>query len=362
MIAIIMNVRIKPGKVEQFVALVEQLRRDVLANEPDTLCFEVLHDLDDPLLFTFTEIFTSEAARERHAEAPYHKAMSEAGWACVDGNSELQTCRYCRKTRSICVIGSLKNRVALVTGCTGGIGSQIAVSLAEAGAYVIGADLPADGGTDKAWQAYHQLDVTDEANWQSVIASIEEAQGRLDILVHVAGIVVVEKLEATSLADWRKQMAGNVDGPLLGTKAAVDLMRRSGADTEHGASIVNISSVAGLIGSPLHTGYCASKGALRLFTKACAMEFSALGYKIRVNSIHPSGVNTGMVEHILQRFVDNGFAASIEEARAGLAPAHPIGRMADPIDIAKAVRFLAGDESGYMHGAELVVDGGYTAQ
>lgn len=260
------------------------------------------------------------------------------------------------------MIGSLNDRVALVTGCTGGIGLQIAASLKEAGAYVVGADLPDDGGAGAGWQDYHRLDVTDEANWQTVIAAIEKAYGRLDILVHVAGIVVVEKLETTSLTDWRRQMAVNVDGPFLGTKTAADLMRRSGQNSEHGSSIVNISSVAGLIGSPLHTGYCASKGALRLFTKACAMEFSALGYKIRVNSIHPSGVNTGMVEHILQRFVDNGFAASIDEARAGLAPAHPIGRMADPIDIAKAVRFLAGDESGYMHGSELVVDGGYTAQ
>ena len=92
MIAIIMNVRVKPGKAEQFKALVEQLRRDVLANEPDTLCFEVLHDLDDPLLFTFIEIFSSEAARERHSEAPYHKAMSEAGWACVDGQPDIRSC------------------------------------------------------------------------------------------------------------------------------------------------------------------------------------------------------------------------------------------------------------------------------
>lgn len=92
------------------------------------------------------------------------------------------------------------------------------------------------------------------------------------------------------------------------------------------------------------------------------MEFSALGYKVRVNSVHPSGVKTGMVDHILQRIVDNGFAESVEEAAAGLAPAHPIGRMADPVDIAKTVRFLASDEAGYMHGSELIVDGGFTAQ
>ncbi|WP_120075357.1 SDR family NAD(P)-dependent oxidoreductase [Aurantiacibacter odishensis] len=255
----------------------------------------------------------------------------------------------------------LEGRVALVTGCTGGIGSQISRHLSDAGAHVIGADIPdRDSGNNTA--SYHQLDVTDETAWQRVIGAIEKEQGKLDILVHVAGIVVVEKLEKTTIEDWRKQMAVNVDGPFLGTKVAADLMRRSGENLPHGASIVNISSVAGLIGSPLHTGYCASKGALRLFSKACAMEFSALNYKIRVNSIHPSGVNTGMVEHILDRFVENGFAPSKEEARAGLGPAHPIGRLAEPEDIAKAVRFLASDEAGYMHGSELVVDGGYTAQ
>lgn len=261
--------------------------------------------------------------------------------------------------------GLLEGRVALVTGCTGGIGSEISRALEEAGATVIGGDLPAAPG---AWGEgrpngrYLHLDVTDEASWQNAIAQIDEQYGRLDVLVHVAGIVVVEKMENTTLEQWRKQMAVNVDGVFLGTKSATALMDRTGRNLPHGSSLIVISSVAGLIGSPLHTGYCASKGAVKLFSKAAAMEFSALGYKIRVNTVHPSGVKTGMVDHILQRFVENGFAASVEEAAAGLGPAHPIGRMADPIDIAKTVRFLASDESGYMHGSELVVDGGYTAQ
>lgn len=259
------------------------------------------------------------------------------------------------------MIGSLEGRVALVTGCTGGIGSEISAALAEAGATVIGADLPASAGSWSAGE-YLPLDVTDEASWQSVVGAVEQKHGRLDVLVHVAGIVVVEKLENTTLDQWRKQMAVNVDGLFLGTKAAAQLLRRSGETLPHGASVIVISSVAGKIGSPLHVGYCTSKGAATLFVKACAMEFSALGYKVRVNSVHPSGVKTGMVDHILQRFVDNGFAKSVEEAAAGLAPAHPIGRMADPIDVAKVVRFLASDESGYMHGSELLVDGGYTAQ
>lgn len=263
------------------------------------------------------------------------------------------------------MIGSLEGRVALVTGCIGGIGAVTCRTLAEAGATVIGADIVEDGtawSAGIAGSAYHRVDVTSEEDWQRVIAAIEGEYGALDILVHVAGIVVVEKMETTTLAQWRKQIAINVDGPFLGTKAAIALMAKTGADRPFGASIIIISSVAGLVGAPLHTGYCASKGAVKLFSKACAMEFSALGYKVRVNTVHPSGVKTGMVDHILQRFVDNGFATSVEEAAKSLGPAHPIGRMADPIDIAKTVRFLASDESGYMHGSELVVDGGFTAQ
>ncbi len=256
---------------------------------------------------------------------------------------------------------SLKERVALVTGCTGGIGSEISRVLEDAGAIVIGGDLP-ERPSDWRGAGYLKLDVTDEASWTSVIENVERDYGRLDILVHVAGIVIVEKMENMTIEQWRKQMAVNVDGVFLGTKCSAQLLNRSGAALPHGASVVVISSVAGKIGSPLHVGYCASKGAVTLFVKACALEFSALGYKIRVNSVHPSGVKTGMVDHILQRIVDNGFAPSVEEAAAGLAPAHPIGRMADPIDIAKTVRFLASDEAGYMHGSELVVDGGFTAQ
>lgn len=263
------------------------------------------------------------------------------------------------------MIGSLEGRVALVTGCTGGIGSVISSALAEAGATVVGADMVDDGSAfTKAVPngRYLKLDVTDEGDWQKVVSDVEKTGGRLDILVHVAGIAVVERLANTTLEQWRKQMAVNVDGPFLGTKVAADLMARTGAQTPHGSSIIIISSVAGLIGSALHTGYCASKGAVRLFSKACAMEFSALGQKIRINTVHPSGVKTGMVDHIMQRFVDEGFFPSVQAALDGMAPAHPIGRMADPIDIAKAVRFLASDEAGYMQGSELVVDGGYTAQ
>lgn len=260
---------------------------------------------------------------------------------------------------------------AVVTGCTGGIGTAISKALASAGATIIGADIAKAEASD-AWltaligegrQArYHHLDVTSESDWTGLMASVDAKFGRLDILVHNAGVVVVKTLEETTLADMRFLQSVNVEGVFLGTKAALSLLRKSGEQREFGASMVTISSVAGMIGAPLHVGYCMSKGAVKMFSKACAMEFSARKFNIRCNTVHPGGVETPMVDHIMQQFVAHGFAASVEAARAATIASHPIGRMAQPHDVAKAVRFLASDESGNMQGAELVIDGGMTAQ
>lgn len=126
--------------------------------------------------------------------------------------------------------------------------------------------------------------------------------------------------------------------------------------------MINISSIAGLVGAELNSAYCASKGAVRLLTKALALEFSALGYRIRVNSIHPGGINTGMVESIFQASVDLGLLDSRETARQLATAAHPLGRLAEPTEIAAGIRFLASCESSYMQGSELTIDGGYTAR
>ena len=261
--------------------------------------------------------------------------------------------------------GNLVGRTALVTGCLGGIGSETCRLLAEAGATVIGCDLAADSGD---WLgeyasrcAYRPLDVTSEEGWNTLAEEIAIQHGALDILVNNAGMVLIDKLEDTSLNDWRKVMAVNVEGAFLGTKACLDLMRRTGETRPFGTSIVNISSINGIVGAPLITCYSASKGAVRLFTKSVALEFASSRYRIRVNSVHPGVVETPMVEYILERHVEDGRFADVEQARAHTR--RPMfGRTALPNDIGKAVRFLASDESGYMNGTELVVDGGFTAR
>ena len=187
--------------------------------------------------------------------------------------------------------GRVQGKVALVTGGSSGIGRGCADKLAAEGATIVVTDLQDDKGAEtvaaivkaggKAWYQHH--DVTDEAAWEAVVAEIKTREGRLDILVNNAGIGIGGSIIDMSLADWRRQTAVNLDGVFLGVKHCLPLMRASG----DGGSIINMSSVAGLKGSAMLAGYCATKGGVRLFTKAVAMECANAKDGIRVNSVHP---------------------------------------------------------------------------
>ena len=191
------------------------------------------------------------------------------------------------------------------------------------------------------------LDVTSESQWERAIASVVERFGRLDILVNNAGVGATNsRVEDTEEADWDRVMDINAKGVFLGTRAAIPEMRKSG-----GGSIINISSQLGLVGvdnsSPQ---YQASKGAVRLFTKATAIQYAAEG--IRANSVHPGPIETPMTE-----------AGRADSARYEITVARiPLGRYGQPEDVANGVLFLASDESSFMTGSELVIDGGWTAQ
>lgn len=257
---------------------------------------------------------------------------------------------------------NLNGCVALVTGAAGGIGAAICKALAEAGATVVASDLagtPAERRPEGHWI---DLDVTDPEQWDSAVEDIEAKHGRLHVLVNNAGVDIIEKFEDMTLESWRKTQAINLDGVFLGIRKTLSLLRAGSPERRGGASVINMSSIAGLVGADFNAAYCASKGGVRLLTKALALEFSALGYGIRVNSVHPGGVRTAMVDHIFQSYADLGV---IENARVGFQmseAAHALGRMAEPSEIAAGVRFLASDESSYMQGSELVLDGGYTAR
>ncbi len=254
----------------------------------------------------------------------------------------------------------LNEKVALVTGGASGIGAETARLLAAKGAAVAIADIDAEGGAANAAMitkaggraAHITLDVTSEASWEAAMAAVVAQFGGLHILLNGAGIELVAKIVDTSLADFQKVMAVNLDGVFLGIKHAMPTMRDSG-----GGSIINISSIAGLRGYMRQIAYCGSKGGVCLMTKAAAMEAAHYGYNVRVNSVHPGAIETPMVEALVAHRDAAGQKAAMEKMRQ----MHPIGRMGQPIDIANAILFLASDASSFMTGAEIVVDGGITA-
>ena len=260
--------------------------------------------------------------------------------------------------------GRVQGKVALVTGGSSGIGRAAAERLAQEGAVVVVTDLQDAKGADvvsavqgmggKAEYLHH--DVTQEQAWIDVIAAIKGAHGRLDILVNNAGIGISASVLDMTLADFQRQTAINVDGVFLGCKHGIPLMRASG----DGGSIINISSVAGLKGSAILAGYCATKGAVRLFTKSVAMECANAKDGIRVNSVHPGLIETPIWITVGQAV--NPGANEPPDLDAMSAMAVPLGVKGWPLDIANGVLWLASDESRYVTGQELVIDGGLTVR
>ncbi|WP_075595544.1 glucose 1-dehydrogenase [Novacetimonas hansenii] len=256
-------------------------------------------------------------------------------------------------------MGRVSGKVALVTGAALGIGKATAQLLAKEGAKVVIADLKAAEGqaavaeiTAAGGEAmFVELNVGQEDDWKKAIAAIIARFGKLDIAVNNAGILYSGSVESTDLDDWRRVQSINLDGVFLGTKYAVEAMKPN-----RRGSIINLSSIEGLVGDPMLAAYNASKGGVRLFTKSAALHCAKSGYNIRVNSIHPGYIWTPMVQGYTHDTADQ------EAARQKLIALHPLGHLGEPDDIAYGIVFLASDESKFMTGSELVIDGGYTAQ
>jgi 3alpha(or 20beta)-hydroxysteroid dehydrogenase len=261
----------------------------------------------------------------------------------------------------------LDGKVALVTGAARGIGAEVAAALAQAGARVLVTDVLADVGTATASAItqsggqceFLRHDVTDEAQWEAAVTAAVTRFGGLDVLVNNAGIETAALLTQCGAEDFRRIMEVNVTGVFLGVKHGVRAMQPGGA-AGRGGSIVNLSSIAALIGTTAHVAYHSSKGAVRSMTKATAIECAQLGTGIRVNSVHPGIVATDMGDDFMKDFVALGLAPDFETARAAFLAAHPLG-FGKPDDVACAVLYLAADASRWTTGTELVIDGGYTA-
>ncbi len=243
----------------------------------------------------------------------------------------------------------LQGKVALVTGGARGIGKGIVRRFIAEGARVVIADvLEAEGAALAAELGdaarFVSLDVTRRADWDAALAETEQRFGRLDCLVNNAGVIVFKTLDDLTEAEMRKVIDVNVIGVMIGSQAAIRLLERDG-----GGSIVNMSSADGISGANALTAYCASKFAVRGFTKACALELGPRG--IRVNSIHPGGIVSAMTNpgNAPREQVDQGFRI------------YPAQRAGDPADIAAAAAYLASDDAAYCYGTELSVDGGLNA-
>lgn len=254
---------------------------------------------------------------------------------------------------------ALPNVVAVVTGAAGGIGREIVKAMKAAGAIVIATDQKEDAQIEGA-DHYLRHDVTSETDWRTVNALVADNYGRLDVLVNNAGLSIVTKFEDTPLSEFHRINAINVDSAIIGTQILLGMLKVGGKARKAGASVINFSSVGGINGAAFNSAYCVSKAAIRMLTKCLGAEFAALGYNIRVNSVHPGGIETPMLQSIMERYVALGAAPSLEVAVQSTNAAHPIGRLGRPEEMAGGVVFLASEASSFMTCDELVMDGGFT--
>lgn len=256
--------------------------------------------------------------------------------------------------------GRVQGKVCVITGGARGLGLAAAERLLQEGAKVLLTDLDTAAGEAEATRlssaghavAFVQQDVTDEVQWPRVLQAAISRWGRVDVLVNNAGIASMGDIESISYASWKKTIAINLDAVFLGTQAAIAVMKGQGS-----GSIINIASIEGLVGEPMIPAYNASKGGVRIFTRSAAIHCARKGYGIRINNICPGFAATQMVAGALASLTP-------EHAQAfagGTLQRIPLGRFAEPVEIAQAVLFLASDESSYMTGSDLVVDGGMTA-
>lgn len=261
------------------------------------------------------------------------------------------------------MLGRVQGKVALVTGGAKGLGKAISKLLAKEGADVFVTDMDeaagrttADSITKGGKKAFfYKHNVALEYDWKKVVDKIKTKYGRLDIAVNNAGVGISESVEQATLESWRKVLSINLDGVFLGTQHAIELMK-----PQKSGSIINLSSIEGLVGDPSLAAYNASKGGVKLFSMSAALHVAKDG--IRVNTIHPGYIETEMVINGCKELEPETEDVRQTSMYQSLAKLHPVGHLGNPDDIAYGTLYLASDESKFVTGTQLVIDGGYTAQ
>jgi len=264
----------------------------------------------------------------------------------------------------------LDGKIALLSGAARGIGAETARKMAEAGAAVVIGDVLVDRARETAKEIADAggkalaiaLDVTTEQSWTAAVAAATKQFGKLDILVNNAGVFLGKDFMDATMEEWSRLVAVNMTGVWLGTKACAPALAESGKTSRHGSAIVNLASIAGIVGSQLDPLYSMTKGGVTLFTKSTALAFGRKGWKIRVNSIHPGVIETDMGAQTFSSRARQTGSNDVEAARNVAMKQHPIGRLGVAEDIALGIVFLASDDAGFMTGSGMVVDGGLTAQ
>ena len=264
----------------------------------------------------------------------------------------------------------LDGKVALISGAARGIGAETARRMAKVGAAVVLGDVIDEAGQrvvreiegEGGKAAYIHLDVTRESDWNQAVSAAVSRFGGLDILVNNAGVFLGKTSEESTLAEWDWLCGVNLTGVFLGTKLVLPALKERAKGSPQGGSVVNVSSTAGIVGSPLAPLYSLTKGGVTMFSKSTALEFARKGYRIRVNSIHPGVIETDMGEETFRTRARYAGSNDMDAARNQGLATHPIGRFGQAGDIANGIIFLASDDAAFMTGSSLIVDGGVTAQ
>ncbi|MBI1262720.1 MAG: glucose 1-dehydrogenase [Rhizobiales bacterium] len=267
-------------------------------------------------------------------------------------------------------MGRLDGKVALITGAGKGIGAASARMFAREGAKIVCTDLDEEAGeavvadinAKGGLAVFMRHQVTDEIEWEAAVALARHKFGGLHVVLNNAGIATPgAPVEDMTIEQWRHTLAVNLDGVFLGCKHGVRAIKETTAKGGPGGSIINVSSILGLVGNANSADYNSAKGGVRLLTKCVALECAEAGYRIRVNSIHPGYIDTPLVRNAANS-MGGGDAAGANAVLDMLVTAHPIGRLGIADEIASAALYLASDESSFTTGSEMVVDGGYTCR